>query len=415
MSDKNLNTENKNAKPSLLSRIKSEYFLKFMFNHLAKAKPIAISKCNQGLKKICSDEMQKDSVNKLKNPSTWDLFLPYIYSVFSEIANEIYNNKYPNDNDEKILKRYINDKDIKQSKENLPKLSEDVQKLLEPYIKDEFIISQSKRIKIDVVEGITFLLIAEAVHLVSNNRLFNKDQLEKQNKFKKGYVITAIHDHVREIFKSLLEDSTEGSLQDTINKYLDATEKDSWKINSYGSYTISQKTIDIVEQYISNNLQHDNTDKQLIKKFSFVVLKIMCLSNYNVKNEICKVSVTLYNLENEAWKDVSSLPAVAQSLSFYINYQEFCDDLDNHGHLSSFVFGEGAYRIFNIKRLPAFSITYELPFIIETNLKTKEERDKFQKFCDGVYNSKEEVKKDEPKPQQEEPESNCEKEDLKNI
>ena len=327
--------------------------------------------------------------------------MPYIYSVFSEIANEIYNNKYPNDNDEKILKRYINDKNIKQSKENLPKLSEDVQKLLEPYIKDEFIISQSKRIKIDVVEGITFLLIAEAVYLVSNNRLFNENQLNKQDEFKNGYIISAIHKHISDVFNSLLKDSSKGSLKDTIDKYLDATEKDSWKIDSDGSYTISLKTRDIVDEYVGNNLGYGITDDQLTKKFFFVVLKIMCLSNYNLKNE--------------TYKDVSSLPAVAKSLYFYTNYRKFCDDLDNHGHLLSFVFGEGAYRIFNIKRLPAFSITYELPFIIETNLKTKEERDKFQKFCDGVYDLKEEVKKDEPKPQQEEPESNCEKEDLKDI
>ena len=260
MSEKNLNAENKNKKPSLLSRIKSGYFLKFMFNHLAETKHIAISRCNKNeyLKEICFDAMQKDSVNKLKDPSTWDLFLPYIYSVLSEIANEIYNNKYSNDNDEKILKRYINDKDIKQSKENLSKLPEDTQKLLKPYIKDEFIISQSKRIKIDVVEGITFLLIAEAVYLVSNNRLFNKDQLEKQNKFKKGYVITAIHDHVREIFNSLLKDSSKGSLKDTIDKYLDATEKDSWKIDSEGSYTISLKTRDIVDEYVK--MQEKNVE-----------------------------------------------------------------------------------------------------------------------------------------------------------
>ena len=102
-------------------------------------------------------------------------------------------------------------------------------------------------------------------------------------------------------------------------------------------------------------------------------------------------------------------------LTIFINYQEFCDDLNERGHLSSFVFGDGAYRIFNIKQLSAFSITYQLLTIIKTHLTTEEEGDKFQKLCDDVYDPKEEVKKDESKPQQEEPESNCEKEDLKNI
>ena len=49
MSDKNLNTENKNKKLPLLRGIKSIYCLKIVFSHLSKTKRIAISKGNKHL------------------------------------------------------------------------------------------------------------------------------------------------------------------------------------------------------------------------------------------------------------------------------------------------------------------------------------------------------------------------------
>ena len=330
--------------------------------------------------------MQEDCANKLSDPSTWDLFLPYIYSVLSKIANEIYNNKYPkNDNDETIRKRYISAKAILLDEFYEYEVDdEDEGKFFEHFIVGKYL----KILKIKAVEIITSLLLAQAVYLVSKNRLFNNVQFNIQGNFNfNGQIISAINKHVNDVFYSLLRNSKVESLKDTIYEFLDSVEN---------STAITTASTDIVMQYLINNLQYSK-DEQLRRKFCSVSLKIICLSNYNLKIE--------------RFGGIASFSAVLASLFSIIGrpgliYGSLFGDLNNHGNLLSFVLGEGSYHIFNIKQIPDFHLANFLYNVVIKILKTKEEKVKFATWFYGEEKSKEE--KEAPKP-------NLEKQNSKDL
>ena len=379
MSDKNLNTENKIKKPSLLWKIKSQYTIMNIFDLISNyTRPqhihdMLINQKEPSLKKTVLEMKLRNRINQLGDFRNWFYYLKYIYSAVANMAEKIYYEKYP---------------------EHLRSSFNRNCHCNEPLCQEERVFFEFEA---TYIETIAYVMFIEIAYLAKNKKLFNKNDLQ---------IKRAKSSQKEDMEKVSLEATIFNAIQNALDKSYRDESDDAYKttINSIYKYLqyASMMDIDNAREHLLKRFPKYQEDKDLKYDLCFLILKILWLKNnryYKLNRAIYfdglhyKIPDCEFNQSVLKGLDLPNLKDNTLDCSKPVEY------LKKNGDFYSFVIGQSDFDV-------RMYSNDELNMAISKALEDPTQRNKFQQFL----KSKEELKKEK-----EEPKPNLEKQNSKNL
>ena len=360
MSDKNLNTENKIKKPSLLWKIKAQYTIMNIFDLISNYKrPQFIHdmlKCQKepSLKKTALDMKLRNRINQLGDFRNWFYYLKYIYLALEVAAKDFYNNRHS---------------DIVTPDEGYE------------YTYEEYYSPNLKEFEKQNVEIISYIMLFEVVYLAKNKKLFNEYnlQIKPLNENKKATSYKTIFSVIEDILKNSYKND---------KLYMRFVEQIAyWNVKSGLGICFYD-----IKNYLIERFPNYQNDEDLKYDLCFLVLKIMWLKNNTCDN---RTGIADFN------KDILNVLELPNLGGKLFDYDKLIKHLQKNCDLYSFVCGQYDFDIRSY-------CNKNLQIAIKNALPTQKQKDEFQKFIEGENKSKKDIKKEEPIP-------NLEKQNLKDI
>ena len=379
MSDKNLNTENKNKKPSLLWKIKSQYTIMNIFDLISNYKrpqhinDMLINQKEPSLKKTVLEMKLRNRINQLGDFSNWFYYLKYIYSAVANMAEKIYYEKYP---------------------EHLRSSFNRNCHCNEPLCQKERVFFEFEA---TYIETIAYVMFIEIAYLAKNKKLFNKNDLQiksaessQENDRKKVSLEATIFHAIQNALDKSYKDESDDAYRTTMNKIYKCLQ------------SVSMMDINDAKQHLSNRFPEYQKDEDLKYDLCFLILKILWLKNnryYELNKAIyfdgglCTIPDCEFNQYVLRGLDLPNLQDNTLDFSKLIEY------LKKNGDFYLFVIGQ---KDFDVRMYS----NDKLNMAISNALDDPTKKNKFQQFL----KSKEELKKEK-----EEPKPNLEKQNSQDL
>ena len=379
MSDKNLNTENKNKKPSLLWKIKSQYTIMNIFDLISNyTRPqhihdMLINQKEPSLKKTVLEMKLRNRINQLGDFRNWFYYLKYIYSAVANMAEKIYYEKYP---------------------EHLRSSFNRNCHCNEPLCQEERVFFEFEA---TYIETIAYVMFIEIAYLAKNKKLFNRNDLQiksaessqendREKVSLKATIFNAIHNALDKSYK----DESDDAYRTTMNKIYKCLQ------------SVSMMDINDAKQHLSKRFPEYQKDEDLKYDLCFLILKILWLKNnryYELNKAIyfdgglCTIPDCEFNQYVLRGLDLPNLQDNTLDFSKLIEY------LKKNGDFYLFVIGQ---KDFDVRMYS----NDKLNMAISNALDDPTKKNKFQQFL----KSKEELKKEK-----EEPKPNLEKQNSQDL